>query len=169
MSARLLAVVPEGQEAAALAAMPALAAIARAETAQVRLACVRALPPPRTDRFDRVVADVDREMARIGRTLVETFTWAARRFDDVTMEVVVRFGHARDEVMIETEVFAPTLVSVFAPREAGILTHIATWALRRRIARGTDARVIVLETERPRAATRGRMGTPPRTYDIVRI
>lgn len=168
MSARLLAIVLEGQEAAALAALPTLAAVTRAETACVRLAYVRSFPHPRLDRSGRIAVDVDREMARITDTTIETFRAAVRRFDDIAMDVVVRFGRARQEATIEAEVFAPTSIGLFAAREAGMRARWATWSLRRRIARHARVRVVVLETDRLHARRWPWLDLSPRWQDIVR-
>lgn len=168
MSARLLAIVLEGQEASVVTALPALAAVARAESACVRLAYLRSFPRPRVDRFDRVVVDTDREMARITDSTIATFAAAARPFDDFTMEVVVRFGCPRGEVTIESEVFAPDLVSVLAPRDGGPFRRFATWRLRRSIARCAPVRVIVLETLRRHAGRWPWLDARPRWRDVVR-
>ena len=169
MSARLLALVLEGQEAAALVTLPVLAAVARAEDACVRLAYIRSFPRPRLNRTGRVVVDVEHEMLRITHTTIETFAWASRQFDGLTMEVVVRFGRPRAEALIETEVFAPTSIGLFTARDAGMRTRWATWSLRRRIARHASVRVVVLETERPLSRWRPWLGTPPRWHDVARI
>ena len=116
MTARLLAIVRPGQETTALDGLPALVATARAEHARLRLACFRPLPPARVDRHDRVIADIDREMDRIARSLVERFTAATRAFDDVPVECVVRFGRPAREIRLETEAFAATLVACFERR-----------------------------------------------------
>jgi len=118
MSARLLALVMPGQERAALAGLPALVATARSERALVRIACLQPLPRPREDRHGRVVADVDREMARITRTLEATFTAGARVFDDVTLDCVVRFGRPRREARLEREAWTPDVVASFEGRRA---------------------------------------------------
>jgi hypothetical protein len=60
----VLVAITQGQEHAALASLPALAAVARAEQATVRLAYFRHLPAPRVDAHDRVVASVEVEMER---------------------------------------------------------------------------------------------------------
>ena len=67
MSARLLAIITPGDEATALASMAGLVRLARATSADVRLAYFRDVPPPRVDRHDRQIADTDAEMARIVR------------------------------------------------------------------------------------------------------
>jgi hypothetical protein len=92
MSGRVLAVVAPGEEAAALDGLTGLLTIARAADADVRLAYLRDLPPPRVDMLDHVVADADAEMARITASVVQTFDAAARRHGDVKVETVVRFG-----------------------------------------------------------------------------
>ena len=120
MSARLLALVMPGQERAALAALPALVATARAAGAAIRLACLRPLPAPREDRHGRVVISVDREMARLTRELEATFAPATRVFDDVAIECVVRFGRPRREARIETEAWAPDVVASFEGRGTAV-------------------------------------------------
>ena len=83
MSARLLAVITPGDEAAALAGFAGLVTVARAAEAEVRLAYFRALPAPRVDRHDRTVADTDTEMARIASVATRALGSAARVFADV--------------------------------------------------------------------------------------
>jgi hypothetical protein len=124
MSSRLLALVMPGQEPAALDALCALAATARAERARMRIACLRPLPPPRVDRYGRTVADVDREMERITRTTIEQFTTAARAFDDLDVECVVRFGEPAEEARLEKEVFAPDLIASFDARRESVAIRL---------------------------------------------
>jgi hypothetical protein len=145
MSGRILGVIHDRQESAALDGIAALVAVARAERAVVRLAYFQPLPPARLGRHGRVVADTDREMARITCVTIDTVEAAARPYDDVTLETVVRFGSAGREALIEAEVFAPGLVVFFAARGGGPLARLRAWALRRRIARRPGVRVIVLE------------------------
>ena len=145
VSAGLLALVFPDEESAALAALPALMAVARAEAVDVRLACVRPIPAPRLGALDQVVAGTDQEMTRITRSLSETFSAAARRFDDVSTEVVVRFGRPHDEALIEIDVCTPALVSVCPGRG---VARLSTWLVRRRLAQRRDIRLIVVETTR---------------------
>ena len=152
MSARLLAVITPGDEATALSSLAGLVTVARAAEAEVRLAYFRDLPPPRVDRHDRTVADTDAEMARITSVATRALGSAARVYDDVKVETVVRFGRPRREVPIETEVYAPHIVVLFAAA-AGLLSRLRAWALRRRLARQPDSRVLVLDTP-PRPETR---------------
>ena len=116
MTARLLALVMPGQKPAALGALPALVATARAEGAALRIASCRRFPAPREDRHGRVVADVDREMARITRETEAVFAAATRVFADVPIECVVRFGRPRREARLETEAWAPDVVAFFEGR-----------------------------------------------------
>jgi len=146
VSARLLAVITPGDEAAALAGFAGLVTLARAAEAEVRLAYFRDLPAPRVDRHDRTVADTDTEMARIASVATRALGSAARVFADVKMETAVRFGKPRREVPIEAEVYAPQIVVLFSA--AGLLSRFRTWALRRRLARRPSSRMLVLEPPR---------------------
>ena len=152
MSPRLLAVITPGDEAAALAGFAGLMSIARAAGAEVRVAYVHDLPEPRVDRHDRIVADTDTEMARIEATATHTVVTAARVFDDVPVETVVRFGAPRREAALEAEVYAPQIVVVFSA-VAGRLNRFRAWALRRRLARQPDARLLLMEAPRATATT----------------
>src|SRR5262249_11462935 len=107
MNTRMLVVVFAGQEAAALQGLPALLATARAERRQVRLAWFPALPTPRVDRYDRMVADGDREIARISETVTGRLRAALRQLSLDPLEIVVRFGTPGREVLRETDVFTP--------------------------------------------------------------
>ncbi|HEY2995757.1 MAG TPA: hypothetical protein VGM22_23315 [Methylomirabilota bacterium] len=118
MSARLLALVMPGQEATALAALPTLVATARHERLSIRIACFQPLPPPREDRHGRVVADTDREMARLTAAAEVTFAAATRVFEDVAIECVVRFGRPSREARLEVEALAPDVVASFEGRGA---------------------------------------------------
>lgn len=143
MSARLLAIITPGEEAAALASLAGLVTLARAADADVRLAYVRDLPAPRIDRrHDRVVADIDHEMARIAAETTQTFDAAARVYDDVKIETVVRFGASRREIAVETEVYAPQVVVLFTA--AGLLARLRGWALHRWLVRRPGSRVLLL-------------------------
>lgn len=153
MSARLLAVITPGEEATALSSMVGLVTIARAAEAEVRLAYFRDLPRPRVDRHDRVVADTEAEMARIERTATEAFESSARVFDDVRAETVVRFGKPTREAGLEAEVYAPQIVVVFATAR-GLLARLRSWTLRRRLARRSESRVLVLAPTPPPAERR---------------
>jgi len=141
---RVLAVILEGQEQAAVDTLNSLAAIARADRARIRLAYFHALPQPIRDTADRIVIDGDRVMAHITGRIADTLGAAARRFD-VEMETVVRFGRPRDEVIAEMEVFRPGFVACFSPQPSGPLDRLRQWALRRRIGRARSAQLVVVQ------------------------
>lgn len=166
MSARLLAVIVEGQEAAALGGMSALAAVARAERALVRLAYFRRLPRPRVSVHDRIIAPVEIEMARVEAAAVDALGAAARMFDDVVMEPLVRFGRPHREAALEVEAFAPDLVVLVTGAGAGPLARLRAWALRRRLSRAARVRMLVLQTS-PAAQRRAVPGSIPRWHGGV--
>jgi len=145
MNTRMLVVVFAGQQAAAIQGLPALLAAARSDRRQVRLACFQALPAPRLDRYDRVVADADREMARIVETTTGVLTTAVRQLSLDPVEVVVRFGTPGREVLRETDAFTPDLVAFFSPPAIALATRLRVALLRRRVAR-RQARLLVVET-----------------------
>jgi hypothetical protein len=149
MNTRMLVVVFAGQETAAMQGLPALLATARAEHRQVRLAYFHALPAPRVDQYDRVVADTDREMTRITETTIGTLTAALRRLSLDPIEVVVRFGAPGREVVRETDVFTPDLVALFTPPLAAPIARLRVWAARQRVAH-RQARLLLVETPRGR-------------------
>lgn len=134
MNPRMLVVVFAGQEAAAIQGLPALLATARADHRQVRLAYFHPLPAPRVDRYDRIVADSDREMSRITGTATGVLTAALRRSSLDPVDIVVRFGTPGREVVRETDVFTPDLVAFFTPPLAAPVARLRAWTLRRRVA-----------------------------------
>ena len=148
MSTRMLVVVFAGQEAAAVQGLPALLATARSERRQVRLACFHALPAPRVDRHDRVVADRDREMARITEATTGALTTVLRQLSLDPVEIVVRFGAPGREVLRETDIFTPELVAFFASPVTALATRLRVAALRRLVAR-RQTRLLVVETPVP--------------------
>ncbi len=153
----MLAVITPGDEAAALAGFAGLMSIARAAGAEVRVAYVHDLPQPRVDHHDRIVVDTDTEMARIEATATSTLGAAARVFDDVRVETVVRFGAPRREAALEAEAYAPQIVVIFSAM-AGMLSRFRSWALRRRLARQPDARLLLMEA--PRSAPKPPIAMP---------
>ena len=145
MNTRMLVVVFAGQEAAAIQGLPALLATARSDRRSVRLAYFRHLPAPRVDQHDRVVADCDREMARITETATSALTTALRQLSLDPVEIVVRFGAPGLEVLRETDVFTPDLVAFFTPPAFAGAMRLRVWALRRRVAH-RQARLLLVET-----------------------
>jgi hypothetical protein len=167
---RLLAVVTAGQEAAAGARMAALAAVARAERATVRLASVRPVPRPRVDAFDAVVISAERTLEHVAATVTSRLEAAARAtFDGTPVETVVRFGDPVREALLEADSFAPDLVALFALAPASLAERLRLRALRRRLARRSDTRVVILaDAETARAFPRLRSLHDPRwRHDLV--
>jgi hypothetical protein len=144
MNPRMLVVVFAGQEAAAIRGLPALLATARADHRQVRLAYFHPLPAPRVDRYDRVVADSDREMTRITETATGSLTATLRQLNLDPVDIVVRFGTPGREVVRETDVFTPDLVAFFTPPLAALLSRLRAWTLRRRVAQ-RQARLLLVQ------------------------
>jgi hypothetical protein len=162
MSARVLAIVTRGQESAALAGLTGLVTVARAARADVRLAYLHPLPPPRQNRNGWVVAEADVEMARIASAASRSFEAAARAFEDVRTEVVVRFGRPPREALLEADTYAPDLAVCFATPGATPLARLQAWRVRYRLARRPDTRLLVLEPGRPSAGPcRPAVTTPP--------
>ncbi len=62
----------------------------------------------------------------------------------------MRFGRPRREVALEAEAYQPKIVVLFSAAH-DVLSRLRGWALRRRLARQHDARVLVLRPT-PRAA-----------------
>ena len=154
MTPRLLALLPEGHEAAIGGGLSGIVAVARATGAATRIAYVHALPRPRLDEYDRVVVDRDGEMARIDRVTTAALESAARTFTDLRIEVVVRFGRLRREAAVELEVYAPDTVVVLSSPAAPVRTRVAAWRLRRSLARESKARLLVIEPGTPAAPRR---------------
>ena len=146
---RLLAVITPGDEAIALASMTGLVTVARAAEAEVRLAYFRELPSPRFDKYDHLVADTDAEMTRLASVATQALGSAARVYDDVKVETVVRFGPPRREVATEAEVYGPQIIVLFAAAR-GLLARLRSWMLRRHLAARPASRILILEpTPRP--------------------
>jgi hypothetical protein len=157
MNTRMLVVVFDGQEAAAIQGLPAVLATARSDRRSVRLACFRKLPAPRMDRHDRVVADCDQEMARITDATTTALTSALRQLSLDPVDIVVRFGTPVREVLRETDAFTPDLIAFFAPPASALISRLRVWVLRRRVAH-RRARLVLVET--PAMARRQLEATP---------
>ena len=68
------------------------AAIARRSGGAARMVTVRPIPSSRVDRYDRVIADEDREMARLADAAEERMAALRWEFGEVDVARVVRFG-----------------------------------------------------------------------------
>jgi len=157
LSLRVLAVVLPGQEAAALSGMPMLLANAATGLARMRVACFHAIPPPRVDRYDHVVSDPDREMERVSAATQDFFGQLRRRYDDLPIEIVVRFGTPAREIAVEAEIVVPDLVVFFTPSAQALSTRVTIWSLRRRLARVGTPRLLFVEMPRPGRGTEAKV------------
>lgn len=142
MAKRILVPITLGSTADhALTAVNA-ARIARKSGGVVRLVYLAPLPPPRMDQHDRVVADTDREMARIEASAREHLEALAAGVEGVPVETVVRFGRPGRELIIEAHVFEADLVALAAPAGPRLQNRIRAWHLRR-VAQGLKLPLIV--------------------------
>lgn len=153
LAKRILMVVTRGTRAAFTAASLSAAKMARESGGTVRLMYISPLPRPRVDRHDRVVADTDREMARISGLASERLTALAAELDGVPVEQAVRFGRLGTELSIEAEVFGADLVVLAARVRPNLRDRLRAWYLER-IALASRVPVIVLPS--PSTAARGR-------------
>jgi len=145
---RILVPITAGAFADGALAATSAARIARKTGGILRLAYLAPLPPPRVDRHDRVVADRDREMARIGEAAQARLDRLAVRLEGVLVETVIRFGRPATELSIEAAAFGADLIALAAPMRSRILERVRAWQLRR-AALGSKAPLILL----PPAAT----------------
>jgi nucleotide-binding universal stress UspA family protein len=83
------------------------------------------------DRHDHVIADEEREMARLSAT-AEAWTaqpdWEAT---GVPVERVVRFGRLAEEVVTEVQAWHADLIGLTAPVRPGLRHRLRAWSLRR--------------------------------------
>ena len=126
--------------AAAIQGLPAVLATARSDRRQVRLACFHALPAPRLDRYDRVVADADREMARIVEASTGALTTAVRQLSVDPVEIVVRFGSPGREVLRETDASRRIWSPSSAPRHRAVRVSSGGCVVRWRVGRRACSR-----------------------------
>jgi hypothetical protein len=126
----LVPIVPDIAADYTAAAMSA-ARIARKTGGIVRLAYLAPLPPPRVDRHDRVVADTDREMSRIGAGAHDRLDALVTDMDGVEVETVVRFGRPGRELSIEAAAFEADLITLATPLRFRRWEGVRAWRIRR--------------------------------------
>jgi len=156
MAKRILVPIMPGAPADYAPAALSAARIARKSGGIVRLAYISPLPAPRVDRHDRVVADTDREMARITAGALGSLAALASEMDGVPVEMVVRFGRLGAELAIEAEVFEPDLVALAVPPGSRLRNRVRAWQLRRA---ALASKVPVILLPRPSAAEGARSGS----------
>lgn len=117
MAKRILMVITPARAGDLVSAARSAAAVARESGGGVRMAWMRPLPAPRVDRYDRLVADTDREMARLTAAALEHMAALAWEFGEV--EQVVRFGRLATELAIEAHAWGADLICLAAPERPG--------------------------------------------------
>jgi hypothetical protein len=133
MAKRILMVITPACAGDLVSAARSAAAVARESGGGVRMAWVRPLPAPRRDRHDRVVADADREMARLTAAALEEMAALAGELGEVDVERVVRFGRLATELLIETHAWRADLIGLAAPERPGPRHRVRAWYLVRMV------------------------------------
>jgi nucleotide-binding universal stress UspA family protein len=118
-----------------------VARAARPSSGRIRIVYVSPMPPPRVDRYDRIVADTDREMERIAAAAEERLRLMACYLDGVPVERVVRFGRLSSEMCIEAEAFGADLITLAAPQHPALGQRVLAWWLGRL---ATPSRVLLV-------------------------
>ena len=117
----------------AAAAVRSVARMARISGGQIRMAYVRPIPPARVDRHDRVVADEEREMARLATVAEAWMAELAWESSGLAVERVVRFGRLAEEILVEAQVWRADLIGLTAATRPGWSHRLRAWTLRRAV------------------------------------
>ena len=155
MAKRILLVMMDATVDNSLNAVLGAAGLARDSGGMVRLMYSHPMPPARVDRYDRVVADTDREMGRIRAQAEEQLRVLAAECGAVPVEPVVRFGRLSEEVFLEAHAFGADLVALAAPLRPGLRHRALAWYLERLVF-ASKLRVVLLPI--PADITRDRSG-----------
>ena len=131
MAKRVLMVITPRVPADLVSAARSAAAVAREAGGCLRLVTVRPIPPPRVDRYDRVIADEDREMARLATAAEAEMAALDPELCGVPVERVVRFGRLAAELRIEAHVFDASLIGLVGPRWPRLRHQLRAWYLGR--------------------------------------
>jgi len=134
MVKRILMVVTPPSIGEAVGAVRSAAQMARAHGAGIRIAYVRPIPPARVDRHDRVIADEQREMARLAEAAEAWMAELAWEAGGVPVERVVRFGRLAEETIVEAQAWRAELVGLTAAPRPGWKHRLRAWTLRRALA-----------------------------------
>jgi hypothetical protein len=134
MMAKRVLMAIDGQTSGDLSSAARSAAmVARESGGLARMVWVRPIPRPRLDRYDRVVADEDREMARLAADAERRMGALRWEFGDVPVEAVVRFGRLAAELAIEARAFGADLVGLAAGARPGPGRQLRAWYLGRAV------------------------------------
>lgn len=156
MAKRVLMVITPARAGDLVSAARSAAAVARESGGGVRMAWMRPLPPPRVDRYDRIVADVDREMARLTAAALDEMAALAWELGEIDVERVVRFGRLATELRIEAHAWRADLIGLAAPERPGPRHRFRAWYL----ARTVSIPVVLLPVDRADAGHRRRRSRP---------
>lgn len=106
-------VVPLDESPLAEVAVPLVADIARGSGATVRLLQVAPVPRSRVSEGGRVLANADKEMARLEAEGLDYLHTVEVQFEGaLDVECVVRFGDPVAEILLEAEAFGADLIAV---------------------------------------------------------
>lgn len=92
MAKRVLMAITPPMSGGLRGAARSAASIARNGGGAARMVTVHPIPPPRVDRYGRVVADADRAMVRLADAAEEQMAALRWEFGEVDVERIVRFG-----------------------------------------------------------------------------
>ncbi|HEX9748510.1 MAG TPA: universal stress protein [Methylomirabilota bacterium] len=129
MAKRILMVITPETTGDLRSAARSAAVVARASGGQVRMVLVRPIPPPRVDRYDRIVADSDAEMTRLAAVAEARMAALGAEFGNVPVESLVRFGRLGAELRIEAETFGADLIGPVASSRPGPRHQVRAWYL----------------------------------------
>ena len=129
MTKRVLMVITPEMTGDLRSAARRAAVAARDSGGQVRMIFVRPIPPPRMDRYDRVVADPDAEMVRLAGLAEVRMAALTADFGDVPVESLVRFGRLAAELRIEAETFGADLIGLAVPPRPEARHRLRAWYL----------------------------------------
>ncbi len=129
MAKRILMVITPATTGDLGRAARSAAGVARDSRGQVRMVFVRPIPPPRLDRYDRVVADPDAEMVRLAGLAEVRMAALGAEFGDVPVESLVRFGRLAAELRIEAATFGADLIGLAASSRPGPRHQLRAWYL----------------------------------------
>jgi nucleotide-binding universal stress UspA family protein len=149
--------------------VPLVAALARDGGATVRLLRVVPEPEPRVDPYDRMIAYIDQEMARLEAQGKENLAIVKAQLGRISVEAVVRFGDPATETAVEAEVFGADLVVMASPARS-LLKRVLTRDLSARTLRRAALPVLVLhESAGVRAPDCGSVLSKTRRFGSLRI
>jgi nucleotide-binding universal stress UspA family protein len=148
---RILVTVLEWHEAAALA--PFVAPVGGRDGASVRFAHIRPIPAPLEGKWGRVVATTDEQMDRLCARAREDSKEAEAVLAGIAVESVMRFGEAREEILIEAAAWGADLIAM-SSRRAQWLRHVWDRDVTRRVLRRSPVPVLLYQPPRVRRTDR---------------